>query len=232
LLRSARDCLNSGDGEGEACFFGKPRVAGALLAGLCRSGDIMRGVDESNMGECLGEVADQVALRPDVILATNSAVAFPLQKETRVIPVVFLSVSDPVGFGFVASLARPGGNMTGLLLYEASITGKWLGMLNEIVPDLARVAFMVNTKISTYQYYLQAAETAARALGIEIVLKHVESADEIERTIESFARLPNGGLLLMPDATTILHQDHIIALTPATGCPPCIRCVCSWSPAA
>ena len=153
-----------------------------------------------------------VALQPDVILAHSTPIAAALQRESRTIPIVFVNVSDPIGSGFVASLARPGGNLTGLLLYEASITGKWLAMLKEIAPRLARVALLSQPQGPAYDYFLRAAEAAAPSLAIELVPSPVENAADIERAIESFARVPNGGLLLPPDTTTIVHRDLIIAL--------------------
>jgi len=153
-----------------------------------------------------------IALQPDVILATTTPAAAALQREGSAIPIVFLNVSDPIGSGFIASLARPGGNLTGVLFIDASITGKWLAMLKEIAPPLARAAFMANPKTTPYDYFLRAAEAAAPSLAIELVPSRVETAADIERAIESFARLPNGGLVLPPDYTTVVHRDLIIAL--------------------
>ena len=153
-----------------------------------------------------------VGLQPDVILADGTGSAAVLQRESRAIPIVFVGVSDPIGSGFIASLARPGGNLTGLLNYEASITGKWLAMLKEIAPRLVRAAFMGNPKTTPYDYFLRAAEAAARSLAIELVSSPVETAADIERAIESVARVPNSGLLLKPDTTNTLHRDLIIAL--------------------
>ena len=121
-------------------------------------------------------------------------------------------MSDPIGPGFIANLARPGANVTGFLLYEASITGKWLGMLKEIAPRLARVALIANTKNAASDYFLKAAQAAVPSLAIELVPNHVENAADIERAIESFARTPNSGLLIPPSNTTIEHRDLIIAL--------------------
>ena len=153
-----------------------------------------------------------IALQPDVILGDSTAMAAALQRESRAIPIVFVAVSDPIGSGFIASLARPGGNLTGTLNYEASITGKWLQMLKEIAPRLARVALVGNPKTTSFDYFLRAAEAAAQSLAIELVPSRVETAADIERAIESFARVPNGGLLLLPDTTTAVHSDLIIAL--------------------
>jgi putative tryptophan/tyrosine transport system substrate-binding protein len=154
-----------------------------------------------------------VALQPDVILAHSTSVAAALQRESRAIPVVFAAVADPIGSGFVASLPRPGGNITGVMLYEASVTGKWLALLKEIAPGLVRAAFVANPKTATYyDYYLRAAEALAPSLAIEPVFSPVENAADIERAIESSARVPNGGLVFLPDVTTVVHRDLIIAL--------------------
>jgi putative ABC transport system substrate-binding protein len=153
-----------------------------------------------------------VALQPDVILAQSPPVVAALQRETRAIPIVFVSVSDPIGAGFVTSLARPGGNITGLQVYEESIAGKWLVMLSEIAPRLVRAAFLANPKTTEFDYFLQVAQAAAPSLAIEIVPSPIETAADIERTIESFARLPNGGLLLPPDGTTTANRDLIVML--------------------
>ena len=128
------------------------------------------------------------------------------------IPIVFVTVSDPIGSGFVASLARPGGNLTGLLLFEASIAGKWLAMLKEMAPRLARAALLANPKTTAYDYFLHAAKTLAPSLGIELVPSRVGNAADIERAIESLARLPHSGLVLPPDSTTTSHRNLIIAL--------------------
>jgi putative ABC transport system substrate-binding protein len=154
-----------------------------------------------------------VALQPDVILAQGTPVVAALQRESRTIPIVFVGVADPIGSGFIASLARPGSNLTGLMQYEASVTGKWLAMLKEIAPHLARAAFVVNPKTAPYyEYYLRAAEAVAPSLAIELVPSLVENAADIERSIESFARVPNGGLVVPPDTGTVVHRDLIIAL--------------------
>ena len=153
-----------------------------------------------------------VATQPDVILAHTTQVAAALQRESRAIPIVFVNVSDPIGSGFVASLARPGGNFTGVLQYEASVVGKWLAMLKEISPRLERVAIVANPKTSPFDYFLRAAEAAAPSLAIKIVSNPVATAADIEHAINSFAGAPNGGLLLPADATIVMHRDLIIAL--------------------
>ena len=151
-------------------------------------------------------------MQPDVILAQSPPITAALQREGPTIPIVFVSVSDPIGSGFASSLARPGGNVTGILQFEASITGKWLAMLKEIAPRLARAALVGNPKTTAYDYFLQAAEGTASSLAIEVVPGRVETAADIERVIVDLSHLPNSGLFLPPDTTTVLHRDLIIAL--------------------
>ncbi len=153
-----------------------------------------------------------VALQPDVILAHSTPIAAALQRESRVIPIVFVSVSDPIGSGFIASLARPGGNLSGLLLYEEGIVGKWLAMLKEIAPRLARAALLANPKTTAYDHFLRAAEAVAPSLAIELAPSPVENAADIERSIVTFARMPSGGLVVLPSDTNNAHRDLIIAL--------------------
>jgi ABC-type uncharacterized transport system substrate-binding protein len=152
-----------------------------------------------------------VALQPDVILSQGTAVTAALQQDSRAIPIVFVTVSDPIGSGFITSLARPGGNLTGLLMYEGSITSKWLSMLKEVAPRLARVALLASAS-TAYDYFVRAAAAAAPTLGIELVPSPVGNAVDMERAVETFARVPNGGLLLPPDSVTIVHRDLVIAL--------------------
>jgi putative tryptophan/tyrosine transport system substrate-binding protein len=153
-----------------------------------------------------------VTLRPDVIVAHSAQAADALQRETRVVPIVFVNVSDPIGAGFVASLARPGGNLTGLLHYEEGIIGKWLALLKEIAPRLARVALVADPRSPVHDYFVRNADAAASSLAIELVPGLVENATDIERFLDTFARLPDGGLLLPPDITTITHRDLVVGL--------------------
>ena len=160
-----------------------------------------------------------VALRPDVLFGQSPGVVAALQRETRTIPIVFANVSDPIGAGFVASLARPGGNFTGLVLFEASVVGKWLSMLKEMTPRLTRVALMANPKTTLYDYFLRSAEAAAPRLSIEMVPSRVENPAEIERAIESIARAPGGGLLIAPDGTMLRNRGLIIDLAARNKLP-------------
>jgi putative ABC transport system substrate-binding protein len=142
-----------------------------------------------------------------------------LQRETNAIPIVFVGVSDPIGSGFAANLARPGSNLTGIMLFEVGIAGKWLAMLKEIAPRLTRVALVAGPKTTAYNYFVRNAEAAGSSLGIEIVPTPVAGAADIERGIEAFSRVPNGGLLLPSDGTTIVHRDLVIALAARYNLP-------------
>jgi putative tryptophan/tyrosine transport system substrate-binding protein len=160
-----------------------------------------------------------IALQPDVILAVSTPITAALQRQTETIPIVFLGVSDPIGSGFAANLARPGSNLTGIMLYEAGIAGKWLGMLKEIAPRLTSVALVAGPKTTAYDYFVRNAEAAGSSLGIEIVPTPVAGAADIERGIEAFSRMPNGGLLLPTDGTTVVHRDLVIALAARHNLP-------------
>jgi putative ABC transport system substrate-binding protein len=152
-------------------------------------------------------------MKPDVIVAESTPVTAALQRETRAIPIVFNHVSDPIGAGFIAGLARPGGNLTGVLLYEFGIMGKWLAMLKEIAPRLALVGLVGNPKTTAFDYFRGAAEAAAAPLALKLVPTPVENNDaDIERAIESFASGPNVGLAVLPDPTTSGRRDLLISL--------------------
>jgi putative ABC transport system substrate-binding protein len=161
-----------------------------------------------------------VSLQPDVIFGMPTPAVTALQRETHEIPIVFAGLADPVGSGFIASLPRPGGNITGVMQYEASVAGKWLSMLKDIAPRLARVAFVINPKTAPfYNYYLRAAEPLSQSLRIELVPTFVETPTEINHAIESFARVPNGALLVPPDITTFANRDLIVLLTARHSLP-------------
>jgi len=160
-----------------------------------------------------------IALQPDVILAHSTASVAALQRETRTIPIVFVNVSDPIGLRFVASLARPGGNLTGVLHLEASIVSKWLAMLKEIAPGITNVALLGNRRATSFDYFLQFAQAEMPSLTIKMATSDVETAADIERSIETLARVPNIGLVLPPDSTTIAHRDLIIALAARHNLP-------------
>jgi putative ABC transport system substrate-binding protein len=153
-----------------------------------------------------------IALEAEVILAHTTTVAAALQKETSTIPIVFVSLADPIGSGFIVSLARPGGNMTGLTTFEASIAGKWVSMLKEVNPSMKRAAFLANPEIKTYDFYLRAVQAPAAALAIEIIPRPVKNAAEITNVIEDLAHVSDSGLIVAPDAFIVVHGDLIIAL--------------------
>jgi ABC-type uncharacterized transport system substrate-binding protein len=153
-----------------------------------------------------------VALKPDVIFAQTPGIVAALQRETQTIPIVFANVSDPIGAGFVASLARPGGSITGLQLFEASIAGKWLAMLKEIAPELKRAALIGNPKTTAFDYFLRIVEAAAVTLELEVTASPVASAQEITPAIESLPGTKDAGLVLAPDSTNLRNRDLIIAL--------------------
>jgi ABC-type uncharacterized transport system substrate-binding protein len=160
-----------------------------------------------------------VASQPDVVLAHSTACATALQLETHTIPIVFVNVSDPIGLRLVTNLARPDGNLTGVLHLEASIVTKWLAMLKEIAPSVTHAALVGNRNASSFDYFLQFAQATLPSLAIKLVPNDVETAADIERSIESLARVPNSGLILPPDSTTIAHRDIIIALAARHNLP-------------
>jgi ABC-type uncharacterized transport system substrate-binding protein len=153
-----------------------------------------------------------LALSPDVIMPATTQMMAAVRQETSSVPVVFVNISDPVGTGFVASLARPGGNVTGFTNFEYAMGEKWLQTLKEIAPGVTRTAIIANPKNPNTALYLRAIEPAAKSFALQLAVTPVNDAAEIERTIEAFAREPNGGLLVMPDPLTITHRDLIVAL--------------------
>lgn len=160
-----------------------------------------------------------IATRPDVILAHTTQVAVAIQRETRDIPVVFFDVSDPIGMGFVSSLARPAGNMTGVLLYEPGIVSKWLQLLKETAPHVTRVALVGNPKTTAFSYFQRGAEAAAPLVRLELIATPVATADEIERTFQSLVSVPNGGFVALPDPTMVGHRELIVSLASRHSVP-------------
>jgi len=157
--------------------------------------------------------AELVDARPDVLLAVSSPSVAALRQATRTIPIVFVSIHDPVGQGFVASLARPGGNVTGFSLSEVSLGGKWVGLLKELVPDVTRVAYIFHPEVGPfYSLLLKSVEAATTTLGIETTAAPVRAAADIERAISVFAAHPNGGLIVQPDIYTVTNRKLIIDL--------------------
>ena len=144
--------------------------------------------------------AELVALAPDVILASGSATVGPLLQATRTVPIVFAVVADPVGAGFVESLARPGGNATGFMLFEYSMSGKWLELLKEIAPRVTRAAVLRDPAIASGIGQFAVIQAVAPSLGVEVSPVNVRDAGEIERAVTAFARSPNGGLIVTASA--------------------------------
>ena len=151
-----------------------------------------------------------VGLAPDVIFATGTSVVAPFLKATRTVPVVFTNVVDPVGAGFVDSLARPGGNVTGFVSFEYGLSAKWPELLKEIAPRVTRVAVIRDPNISAGTGQLGAIQAAASSLGLELIAVNPREASEIERA--TIARTPNGGLITTSSALVIIHRDLIIGL--------------------
>jgi putative ABC transport system substrate-binding protein len=156
--------------------------------------------------------AELVALAPDVILAQSSTAVAPLLQATRTVPIVFTIVADPVGAGYVDSLARPGGNATGFTVFEYAIGGKWLELLKEIAPRVTRVAVLREAAVAAGPAQFGAAQTVAPALGVELRPIEARDAGEIERAIAAFARGSNGGLVVTGSSSSTLHRNLIIAL--------------------
>jgi putative tryptophan/tyrosine transport system substrate-binding protein len=156
--------------------------------------------------------AELVALAPDVIFASGSAAVGPLHRATRTVPIVFAIVPDPVGAGFVDSLARPGGNITGFTPYEYGIGAKWLEVLKQVAPSVTRAAVLRDPAITAGIGLWGAIQSVSPSFGVELRPVDVRDAGEIERAVSSFARSPNGGLILTGSALAIVHRDLIIAL--------------------
>jgi putative ABC transport system substrate-binding protein len=156
--------------------------------------------------------AELVALAPDVILAVGSPAVAALQQATRTLPIVFVNVADPVGAGFVDSLAQPGGNLTGFIVYEYGISAKWLELLKAIAPELKRVAVLRDAAIAAGPAQFGVIQAAAPSFGVEVRPVGVRDAGEIERAVTAFARSSNGGLIVTASALAVLHRQPIIAL--------------------
>ena len=153
-----------------------------------------------------------LALAPDVILANSSAALAPLLQATRTVPIVFTTVADPVGAGYVDSLARPGGNATGFLVWEYSIAAKWLELLKEIAPRVTRAVVLRESVIAAGPAQFGVIQAAAPALGVELRPVDTRDAGEIERAITAFAQSANGGLIVTGSPAAIFHRKLIVAL--------------------
>jgi putative ABC transport system substrate-binding protein len=199
---------------------------GAFLEGLRQSGwTIGQNVQidsrwaTTNAVEIRRHAAELAALAPDVILTSSSPALAALQQATRSVPIVFVNVIDPVGSGFVDSLARPGGNTTGFLLFEYSLSGKWLELLKQMAPNVARAAVFRDSGNPSGNAQFGAIQALAPSLGIEVSPINMRDAGEIERAVAAFARSANGGLIVTGSASATLHRDLIIELAARSRAP-------------
>jgi putative ABC transport system substrate-binding protein len=156
--------------------------------------------------------AELVGLTPDVILANSPLVLRALRQQTSTIPIVFALVVDPVGEGFINSLAQPGGNITGFTSLEYPMSGKWLEVLKEIAPSVRRVSAINQAENVTGAGYLRALESAALTMGVQLIAAHVRDAAEIERAIAATASQSNGGLIILPSPLALVNREMIVKL--------------------
>jgi len=167
-----------------------------------------------------GFAKELVATQPDLILSHNTPTTAALLQETGTIPIVFAVVSDPVGSGFITSFTRPGGNATGFTNIEPTMAGKWLELLKEIAPRVARVAFLFNPATAPYaQYYIDPFKVAAESFALEALAAPVRDTEELESTIAAQAHAPNGGLVVMTDSFLVTHRAEIVSLADRYGLP-------------
>jgi putative ABC transport system substrate-binding protein len=203
--------LPADDPEGRARF-------AAFVQGLQEFGwtDGRNGRIETRWGTDIGSThryaAELVALAPDVILASASAAMGALQQTTRTVPIVFVSIIDPVGAGFVESLARPGGNITGFALFEYGLSGKWLELLKEIAPGVTRAAVLRDPAVGSGVGQYAIIQAVAPSFGVELRPIDMRDPGEIERGITAFAREPNRGLIVAGAPSLSVHRDLIITL--------------------
>ncbi|MBV8112844.1 MAG: ABC transporter substrate-binding protein [Hyphomicrobiales bacterium] len=207
------------DTEGQARF-------AAFLQGLRQSGWAVPGNLQIDTRWGSGDAdrirkyaAELLALAPDVILASGGAVAGLLLQATRTVPIVFTLTPDPVGAGFVKSLAHPGGNATGFTSIEYEMSGKWLELMREIAPGVTRVAVLRDPTVPAGIAQFAVLQSAASSLGIELSAIGGRDAPEIEGAVTEFARSSNGGLIVLGSAVTVLHRDLIITLAARTALP-------------
>ena len=191
----------------------------ALLQGLAQLGwTIGRNVQidtrwtGGNAVEIRKHATELAALTPDVILAHGASTVGPLLQATRTVPIVFPVVADPVGAGFVDSLARPGGNATGFLSFEYGLSGKWLALLKEIAPGVTRAAVIRDPAITAGIGQFAAIQSMASLVGVDVSAVNVRDAGEIERAVAVFARSLNGGLIVTGSALAFVHRDLLVAL--------------------
>jgi putative ABC transport system substrate-binding protein len=166
----------------------------------------------SNAAEIRRHAAELAALAPDVILAHGAGVVGALLQATRTVPIVFPTAADPVGAGLIDSLARPGGNATGFMNAEYSVSGKWLELLKQIAPGVTRVAVLRDSDLSSGTGQFAAIQAVAPSLRVEVSPVNMRDAGEIERAVAAFARSPNGGLIATSGPASTFHRNLIITL--------------------
>jgi putative tryptophan/tyrosine transport system substrate-binding protein len=197
---------------------GQARMA-AFLQGLQQWGWTVGGNVRVDIRWTAGEaegirkaVTEIIALAPDVVFANTTAVVGPLLQATRTVPIVFAVVADPVGAGYVNSLARPGGNATGFTVFEYGIAGKWLELLKQIAPGITRAAVIRDAAISAGLGLFGAIQSAAPSVGLEVTPVNLHDATEIETGVTAFARSPQSGLIVLPSPLAVFHRDLIARL--------------------
>jgi putative ABC transport system substrate-binding protein len=208
---------NDSLGKSEASAFTEALAGLGWADGRNVRMDLRWGRADTNRIRALAQ--ELVGLQPNIILAGGAAATVALQRETRTIPMVFASVSDPVATGIVERLDRPGGNITGFAFLEASLGGKWLELLSEIAPGLKRAAFMFDPDSVTVSAYMPSLETAARALKVVASTAPVRNDVEIETAIIALGREPGVGLVVLPDPFTLAHRAPIISAAARNNVP-------------
>ena len=162
--------------------------------------------------------AELVALNPEVIYAQGLPAALALHRKTKTIPIVFTQVADPVGFGLAESVGHPGGNVTGFVVWDLSIAGKWMQLLRDLMPDVSRVGVLYNPDTAAYAPPMVAAARAA-AGNVEVIECHTHNDSETEAVLSSLSRQPKGALMVIPEPFTNAHREHIIAQCARLGLP-------------
>jgi putative ABC transport system substrate-binding protein len=166
----------------------------------------------ANAAEVRRHASELVSLAAEVILAHGATAVGALLQATRTVPIVFPAVTDPVGANFVESAARPGGNVTGFMIFEYSLAGKWLELLKQIAPDVTRVAVLRDANVGSGTGQFAAIQAMAPSLRVEVIPVNLRDADEIERAVTAFARASIGGLIVTPVSGSRLHRDLIVTL--------------------
>jgi putative ABC transport system substrate-binding protein len=196
------------DAEGQARHAAFTQALGEL--GWSEGRNLRIDARWASAGDVQRHAAELVAAAPDVLVAASgTATVAPLLQATRTIPIVFVVVIDPVGAGFVASLARPGGNATGFTVYEYSMSGKWLELLKEIAPSVTRAAVLRDPAVASGIGQFGAVQIVAPALGVQLTPVDVRDAGEIERAVATFARGSNGGVIVTAGALATTHRELI-----------------------